>query len=119
MQPESPEEAAQELDWSSLTEQERAELILSQAVYVELSRKFIHALAMYGTDVRNLILSMAIVLLLNFLSLDNKTVILAMLGFQMFFCFLSKVSETSTLRQLEDARKNYISVIKQKRKKIV
>jgi len=116
---ETPEELLIDLEWSALTEQEKTELILRQTIYIETSRKFVHALAVHGTDVRNLMLNMMIVLTLSLFNVDTRNTILALLGTQLFFTVISKLISLGVLKQLEDLRKAYIQFIKDKKSKNV
>jgi hypothetical protein len=117
MKVETPEEEVRGVDWSVLSEKEKSELIINQAIYIDLSRKFIRSLAVHGADIRNLILSMCIVLAMASFDVDNKNIIFSMIAAQLLFAFSSKVEESSTVLQLEEARKNYINLLQSKKKK--
>jgi hypothetical protein len=73
-------------------------------------------LASHGADVKNLIASMTLTLILNFFEFDNKEIILAVLGTQILNTIVSKTNQVSIVEQLENARKNYVSAIKSKKK---
>ena len=116
MSPEKLEQEILSVDWYSLSDEEKTELLSKQAVYIDMSRKFIHVLANHGTDVRNLITAMSLTLILNFFNFDNKEIILAILGAQIINTLVSKANQVSIIEQLENARKNYINALRSKKK---
>lgn len=116
MSPEKLEQEILSIDWHSLTDEEKTDLLSKQAVYIDVSRKFIHILANHSTDVRNLITAMSLALILNFLNFDNKQIILAILGGQIINTIVSKANQVSIIEQLENARKNYINALCSKKK---
>lgn len=117
--PETPEEQLMEVDWSSLSEKDRAELVVRQAVYIETSRKFVHAMAVHGADTRSLLICMLIVLVMSLFGVDNRTTILTLVGVHIAFTLISKLSYSSILATLEELRQSYTQFLKDKRKKNV
>ena len=116
--PETPEEQLMEVDWTSLNEKDRAELIVRQAVYIETSRKFVHAMAVHSADVRSLLICMLIVLVMSLFSVDNRTTILTLIGVHIIFTLISKLSYSSVLSTLEDLRKSYTQFLREKKKNV-
>jgi hypothetical protein len=111
---ETPEEQLLNLDWSSLSEAERTEFIVRQATYIELSRKFIHATAVYAADVRNIFLSMLLVLVLLLFNSDIKNVVMAVFTMQVLFTISSKATAVSVQKQLNLLRDSYLQFLKEK-----
>ena len=116
MSPEKFEQELMQIDWLSLSEDEKNDLIIKQTDYINLSRKFIQVFASHSTDVKNLVTSMFLILVLNFFDVDNKHIILLVLGFQILSTIASKASQTMIIEQLETSKKNYIDALRKKKK---
>lgn len=114
---ETPEDQLLNLDWTSLSEAERTEFIIRQATYIELTRKFIHATAVYSADVRNIFLSLFLVLVLLMFQADIKNVVLAIFTMQFLFTASSKAVAFSVQKQLNVLRDSYLQFIKEKSNK--
>jgi hypothetical protein len=114
---ETPEEQLLNLDWTSLTEAERTEFIIRQATYIELTRKFIHATAVHAADVRNIFLSLLLVLILLIFQTDIKFVIMAIFTVQTLFTISSKATAFSVQKQLSVLRDSYLQFLKEKSNK--
>lgn len=114
---ETPEEQLLNLDWASLTEAERTEFIIRQATYIELTRKFIHTTAVYATDVRNIFLSMLLVLILLLFQTDTKNVVMAIFSMQVLFTISSKATSVSVQKQLDIFRDSHLQFLKEKSNK--
>ncbi len=117
MSPEIPEELLLDIDWSALTDQDKAQLLIHQTLYIDASRKFIHSYAAHGTDIRNLLLCMAIALVFSLFGFENKNIILSMLAVQTFFTLASKGSFLLMTKNLEGLRQDYTRFLKEKKKK--
>jgi diacylglycerol kinase len=113
----TPEEQVVDIDWSSLSQDEKTELIVRQAVYNEFSKKLIHAAAIHGSDVRNLLISMMIVIVLDLFSVDGRNILLSLIGTQIFFTLFSKVISSAVTKQVEEVKKSYLEFLKTKLKK--
>ena len=114
---ENPEEHLIDVDWENISADDKLKLLAQQSLYSSLSIKFVYASAIYGTDVRNLLLSLFLTLLLSLLSFDNKTIILILLTTQAFFTIASKSLSIVISKQLDELRISYIKFLKLKRKK--
>jgi len=114
---ETPEEQLLKLDWASLTESERIEFIIRQATYVELSRKFVHATAVYSTNIRNIFLMMLLVLILLLFNTDVKNIVMAIFSVQALFTISSKATALSIQQQLGILRDSYLLFLKEKNDK--
>lgn len=112
-----PEEHLIEVDWENISNEDKIKILAQQATYANISIKFVHLLAIHGADVRNLLTSLALALILGFLSVDNKNIILALLGMQIFFAVISRALSNNMHHQLEAIRDSYIDFLKRKSKK--
>jgi hypothetical protein len=114
MNQDSIEEHVSKIDWNSLSHTDRSELILRQLLYFELTKKFVHTTAVYGSDVRGLLTSMFVVLVLSFLNTDIKNVILSLLGLQILFVVMSRISVFVVKNQFDEMKNSYLEFLKKK-----
>lgn len=111
------EDETKDVSWADLTQEERTELIVRQAVFIELTRKYIQISAVHATDMRNLLIMLAIVLVMNLFSADNRIIILSLLTSQILVTLFSKVSYSTISSDLEETKKSYSEFIKSKQRK--
>lgn len=110
-----PEEEILELDWGSLSPADKTELFIRQATYLETVRKFLHCNAVYGSDLRNLIIMMSSVFLMVLLSVENKNIILGLISSQIIFLMMSRAAVHSAAKSLKDMQDSYAQFLKNKR----
>lgn len=112
-----PEEEILNLDWSSLSHEDKAELLVRQSVYLETARKFLHSNAIYGSDLRNLFVMMLSVFLMVMLEVENKNIILGLISSQIIFLMMSRAAMHSSAQALKEMQDSYIQFLKSKRNK--
>ena len=116
MKNESPEDHVLKIDWKEMDEKERTELILRHAVYIELHRKFVHVRAVYGSDIRSLLSSFVLVVALLTFRVDPRYIALSLLGMQILFAAISRLSTYFVEAELETMRVNYIDYLKSRKR---
>lgn len=117
MSEKSPEDLILDLDWNEMSEKDRSEFVLRHAVYVELVRRRVHVRAVYGADVRSLLVSLGLVFVLSMLRIETTTIIMALLAVQAFFTVASRLLSFFVDAQVDETRVDYIEFLKRKRKK--
>ena len=102
-----------DIDWSLLSESDKSAIITEHVRYVNLSRKVVHATGSYLSNIRSLILMMTICLTMPLLNLENRTIILFLIGSQFLKSIISKLAE-SDLYTSADVAKNELSEFMQR-----
>lgn len=102
-----------DIDWVLLSESDKSAIITEHVRYINLSRKAVHATGSYLSNIRSLILMMTICLIMSLLDLENKTIILFLIGSQFFKSLISKLAESDLYTSADDA-KNELSEFMQR-----
>lgn len=94
------------LDWSSVSEKDKLEIISQHINYVDLSRKAVGASGSYVANIRSLLMIMLITLICMINSAENRTIVLCIMGFQFLKTFFSKIFESGLLDTVQVAKKS-------------
>jgi len=111
-----PEDELNQLDWNSLDQEERTELIVRQTIYLETLRKYVHSDAVYSSTLRDLFIAMFVVLALSFFNFDSKNIVLSLVASHIFFVIVSRIALHSSAKQLDEMKDSYARFIKSKKK---
>jgi len=100
-----------DIDWASLSEEDRLAIISEHIHYVNLSRKAINTKGFHSANFRSLFLMLLFGLTMSLWEVDNKTIILTMIGVQFLRTVVSQFFEASLFSALDIAKKDLANFI--------
>lgn len=100
-----------DIDWSSLSEEDRLAIISEHVHYVNLSRKAVNARGFHTANFRSLFLMLFFGLTMSLTGADNKTIILVTIGVQFLRTIVSQFFEASLFSALDIAKKEFAGFI--------
>lgn len=106
-----------DINWADLSQEERTELIVRQAVFIDLTRKYVQIGSVHSTDLRNVLIMLFMVFVMNIFSADNRVIILSLLTSQILVTLISKLSYVAISSDLDATKKSYADFIKSKQRK--
>jgi hypothetical protein len=93
-----------DINWSSVPQKEKKEIIDQHIRYIKLSRSVVGATSSYIANIRSLFLMLFLVMLLAIIDVDNKSIILSILFLQFLKTIITRVFEVNLTRLLDDAK---------------
>ena len=102
------------LDWSSLSESDKLQIITEHVNYVDMSRRAVSAAGSYTSNIRSLTLMMFVTLVCIINSIENRTIVLSIIGLQFIKTVFSRLFEVSIVSALEIEKKKLSEFIMKK-----
>jgi len=93
-----------DINWSSVPQKEKKEIIDQHIRYIKLSRSVVGATGSYIANIRSLFLMLFLVMLLAIIDVDNKNIILSILFLQFLKTIITRVFEVNLTRLLDDSK---------------
>jgi hypothetical protein len=112
----NPEEHFSEVDWDNIAESEKSKIIDQQSQYAMASVKLVYSVALHGSDMKNLLSSLILSLILALFSINPKNIVISLLVMQTFFVFISRVGSIYNARLLNTLKDAYIDLLKKNKK---
>lgn len=101
-------------DWTNVSETTKKEILREHTQCVSLSRQVVGASSSYNTNMRSLTMMLFSSLALVLLGVENKTIVLLIVGMQFVKTLFSKLLELNVNTALEVAKNNFIQLLKRK-----
>lgn len=95
-------------DWNSLPEKTKSKIISEHTNFVILSRRLSNIRGFHSSNFRTLFFTLALCLGMSLLEVDNRTILLTILGVQFFRTIVSQLLEKSLSLIFEESRKSLI-----------
>lgn len=106
-----------DIDWSLLSDEDKQNIIFEHIKLVEISRRAVRVGGAANSNVRSLLFSMLLALVLGLQDIDNKTIVLSILGFLFIKSTITKFAEFGAHLMLENKRKDLSDYIHRKIKR--
>ena len=103
-----------EIDWTSIPENIKNEILREHIHCVSLSRRAVGATGAYVANMRSLIMMLFLSLALVLQGAENRTIVLTIVSLQFAKTFFSRLFEANLLTALEIAKKDFIQFLKRK-----
>jgi hypothetical protein len=107
-----------EIDWSSLSEKDKDDVINEHVNYVIISRRVVEANGAYLANIRSLSLLLFTAFIMALLKIDNRSIALTIMGLQFIKTLLSRLVESNVVEISKLARQNLSTSLLKKVKKI-
>lgn len=101
----SSEASLFDIDWTSIDDTAKIEILVEHVKFVDLSRQSVRISGGANSNIRSLLFSMLIALVMGMNEADNKTIVLAILGMLFARSIFSKLLEFGMRLKIESAKK--------------
>ena len=110
----NPEIDIFDLDWSSLSENDKKKIIDGHINYVDASRKTVRANGSYVANMRSLILMLLVSLIMSIQGVENRIIVLTITSVQFAKTVLSRLFEASLQIRLHEIKKEITQFLTRK-----
>jgi len=105
------------IDWSSLSEKDKDDIINEQIIYLALTRKVAEANGAYSANFISLILSLFVSFIMVLSNIDSRTIALTIISLQFIKTLLSRLVEVNIVGSLILTKRNLSNSLLKKVKK--
>lgn len=100
-----------EVNWSTIPQKEKKEIIDQHVRYIKLSRSVVGASSSYLANIRSLFLLLFSAMVMAIIGVDNKNIILGILFLQFLKTIITRMFEVNLTNLLDDAKTETMSFI--------
>lgn len=100
-----------EINWNLISDSDREKLTKEHHDYLDSIKKLNRVSSVHGADVRNLFVTLFIVLSLSLLSKENYVIIMCISVLQFIFSIFSRLALNESLFEANESKKRFISLI--------
>lgn len=101
-----PEASLFDIDWTSIEDAEKIEILMEHFKFVDLSRQSVRVSGGANSNIRSLLFSMIIALVMGLNDVDNKTIVITILGMLFVRTVFSKLLEFGMRLKIESAKRD-------------
>lgn len=103
-----------DIDWTSVPEHTKEEILKGHINCITLARRTVGATGSYIANVRSLMMMLFISLALSLQGAENRTIVLTIVSLQFAKTLFARLFEANLNTALEDARKDFTKFLKRK-----